>query len=175
MGKKSEWTPRSRIRSAIRKVWLFSRERHAAISRDRYTCCDCHRKASKAKGKEFFVEVHHRDGVQNWEKLIDAFYEFVLCHPDLLVTLCKECHDKREANKGVSEEGKEEVQSLRKEWPGRPEPTVQAGRGDPKGSVQQLRWNFMVKENEVQSVREGDPVSQDGPGEGDPRGRGDRG
>jgi 5-methylcytosine-specific restriction endonuclease McrA len=85
-------TPRSQIRSAIRRVWLRSRERAAALKRDRYTCQGCLRKQSKARGKEFSVEVHHKKGIANWEKLIDAFFEYVLVDPEHLQTLCKECH-----------------------------------------------------------------------------------
>lgn len=94
MGKRLPNTPRSRIRSVLRQLWLRSRERAAAIKRDKYTCQMCGRKQSKAKGKEFSVEVHHKHGVANWELLIDLVYEYLLCHPDKLVTLCKECHEK---------------------------------------------------------------------------------
>ena len=97
MGKRLPNTPRSRIRSMLRQLWLRSRERAAALKRDGYTCQVCGRKQSKAKGKEFAVEVHHKHGIANWEKLIDLVYLHLLCNPDNLVTLCKECHDKEEA------------------------------------------------------------------------------
>lgn len=91
--KKKANTPRSKVRAALRQLWLRSRERGAAIKRDNYTCQRCDRKKSKAKGKEFEVEVHHKDGI-NWEGVIDIIVERILVHPDKLVTLCKECHDK---------------------------------------------------------------------------------
>jgi len=94
MGKRLEYTPRSKIRAALRQLWLRSRERQAALKRDNYTCQVCNRKQSVAKGKEFKVQVHHLDGVANWEKLIDLVYEHLLCSPDSLVTVCKECHGK---------------------------------------------------------------------------------
>jgi 5-methylcytosine-specific restriction endonuclease McrA len=95
MGKKNPiQTPRSKVRAAIRQVWLRSRERAAAIKRDNYTCQCCGRKQSKAKGKEFAVQVHHKELIVNWEAVIDAVYEHILCHPDGLETLCRECHDK---------------------------------------------------------------------------------
>jgi len=37
------------------------------------------------------VEVHHRDGVE-WIELIDLVYQYLLCHPDKLEVLCKDCH-----------------------------------------------------------------------------------
>jgi len=93
MGKRLPTTPRSRVRQALRQVWLRSRERQAALKRDQYTCRKCHRKQSAAKGMEFNVEVHHLAGVVNWEEVIDSVYEHILCSPDLLETLCKECHE----------------------------------------------------------------------------------
>jgi 5-methylcytosine-specific restriction endonuclease McrA len=101
MGKKLPYTPNSMIRSALRKLWLRSRERAAALKRDGYKCQRCGRKQSKAKGKEVAVEVHHRDRVQNWPALIDAVREHLLCDPADLETICVDCHkkehDKQEA------------------------------------------------------------------------------
>lgn len=94
MGKKLEYTPRSRIRTSLRQLWLRSRERLKALQRDNYTCQCCGNKQSVAKGKEFKVQVHHKKGIGNWEKLIDVIYEHLLCDPENLETLCKECHDK---------------------------------------------------------------------------------
>jgi len=93
MSKKLLTTPRSRVRSALRKLFLRSRERAATLKRDSYTCQKCLRKMSKAKGKEFAVQVHHLEGVGNWEKIIDSVFEELLCSPDLMVTLCKKCHE----------------------------------------------------------------------------------
>ena len=96
MGVRLPYTPRSRLRSALRQLWLRSRERAARLKHDKYTCCDCHRKQSKAKGKEFAVEVHHEEGVLNWDELMSAIYRYLLPPKEKLITLCKECHDKRE-------------------------------------------------------------------------------
>ena len=85
-------TPRSRVKHALRQVWLRSRERQSALKRDAYTCQCCGRKQSRAKDNEFYVEVHHLEGIANWEAVIDAVYEHMLCHPDKLETVCKECH-----------------------------------------------------------------------------------
>ena len=93
MGKKLKSTPRSRVRSALRQLWLRSRERAAAMKRDQYTCQKCHRKQSKAKGKEFSVHVHHKYGILNWDRLIDLVFEGLLCDPSHLEVLCPDCHD----------------------------------------------------------------------------------
>lgn len=93
MGKKLEYTPTSRIRQTLRQLWLRSRERAAALKREKHTCQICKRKASTAKGKEFKVEVHHKEGVLNWDEIFRVVREFILCHPDNLEVLCKNCHD----------------------------------------------------------------------------------
>jgi 5-methylcytosine-specific restriction endonuclease McrA len=90
-------------------VWLRSRERAAAIKRDKYTCQNlgCGKKQSVAKGKEVKVQVHHIDGM-NWDALLDAVYASGLfCDPEHLITLCEDCHDKiTEEIKSKSKEGK---------------------------------------------------------------------
>jgi 5-methylcytosine-specific restriction endonuclease McrA len=94
MGAKLPYTPNSQIKSALRKLWLRSRERAAAIKRDGYTCQKCGAKQSRAKGEEVYVEVHHINGVTNWGALYKAVREHLLCNPDDLETLCKDCHKK---------------------------------------------------------------------------------
>jgi 5-methylcytosine-specific restriction endonuclease McrA len=92
MPKRLLTTPRSRVRQALRQLWLRSRERAAALKRDSYTCQSCGRKQTKKKGAEFQVQVHHKEGIGNWEKIIDLLYEELLCSPDKMVSLCKDCH-----------------------------------------------------------------------------------
>ena len=92
--KKKPTTPRSQVRSALRQLWLRSRERAAAVKRDKYTCQDCSRKQSKAKGKEFSVEVDHIAGVE-WEHLIDEVFRVLLVPPEGLATVCRPCHTAR--------------------------------------------------------------------------------
>ena len=92
MGKKLPTTPRSRVRSAIRRVFLRSRERAAAIKANKHCCAHCGIKASVAKGREVKLEVHHTAGIGNWEKVIDAIFEEILCKPELMLPLCKACH-----------------------------------------------------------------------------------
>lgn len=89
MSRRKPYTPSSQIRSALRQLWLRSRERQAALKRDGYTCQCCGAKQSKAKGREKSVEVHHVDGV-NWAGLIDLVRERLLAGE--LECLCRECH-----------------------------------------------------------------------------------
>jgi predicted HNH restriction endonuclease len=93
MGKKSLSTPRSKVRAAIRQLWLRSRERAAALKRDGYTCQTCFNKQSKSKGREFKVQVHHLDGIE-WENIIDYIFRHVLVDPEKLKTICEDCHKK---------------------------------------------------------------------------------
>ena len=96
MSKKLPYTPNSQIRSALRMLFLRSRERAMALKRDKYTCRCCNVKQSRAKGKEAYVEVNHKKGVLNWLALFEAVRKYLLCDPELLETLCEECHKKAE-------------------------------------------------------------------------------
>ncbi len=94
MGKRLATTPRSQVRSALRKLWLRSRERQAALKRDGYKCVECGKKQSRAKGREQSVEVDHLRGA-GIEKVIDAVYRDLLVAPEHLETVCPEDHKKR--------------------------------------------------------------------------------
>lgn len=96
MGKKLPYTPNSQIRSALRKLFLRSRERAATLKRDGYTCQKCGAKQSRAKGREVYVECHHVVGVTNWDALFAAVRDHLLCDPDKMETLCIDCHEKEE-------------------------------------------------------------------------------
>lgn len=91
MGKRLPSTPRSKVKDALRRLWLQSRERTAALKREGYCCESCKKKQSKAKGKEVNLEVHHLNGIE-WEKIIDYIYRHILCDPKHLEVLCHQCH-----------------------------------------------------------------------------------
>ena len=93
MGKRLPYTPNSKIRQALRKLTLWSRERSAAMKRDKYTCVKCGNKKSTAKGKEIRVEAHHKRGI-DWTGLIQLIRERLLQTPDDWECLCEECHKK---------------------------------------------------------------------------------
>jgi len=88
-------TPDSRIKSALRALWLRSKERQAALKMNDRSCKDCGAKHSVAKGREVKVEVHHVEGVLNWQEIYAAVRRNLLCDPMKLETLCKECHKER--------------------------------------------------------------------------------
>jgi hypothetical protein len=92
VGKKMEGTPRSRVRAALRQLWLRSRERNAALKAADRHCKSCGRKASVCKAHPLKVQVHHKAGIGNWEAVIDAVYKEILCDPSLLEVLCIGCH-----------------------------------------------------------------------------------
>jgi len=95
---KKPWTPRSRVKNALRQLWLRSRERQAATKRDGYACRKCGIKQSKAAGREVFITVHHIYGI-DWEALVDLIYERLLVPAEHQVTLCKSCHEALEKEK----------------------------------------------------------------------------
>ena len=103
MGKKLATTPRSRVRAALRRVFLRSRERAAALKRTLHCCERCGVKASVAKGREVKLHVHHKGRVTNWDKVIDSVFSELLCDPKLLEVLCVDCHKKEHADGQTSE------------------------------------------------------------------------
>lgn len=92
MGRKLPTTPRSKVRAALRLLFMRSRERAASLKRDGNTCQICGKKKSVAKGREVKVECHHNNGIDNWEYVIDAIFKHILCDPKHMTTLCVDCH-----------------------------------------------------------------------------------
>ena len=89
-----EITPKGRIVSSLRRLWLFSRERATAVRHQSNTCEKCHIKGTKKKGEEVKIEVHHKAGICNWDEIVDTIREQILVSPEKLEVLCKECHRK---------------------------------------------------------------------------------
>ena len=90
---KSPRTPKSQVRSALRRLWLRSRERASCLKRDGYCCSECGVKQSRKKGAEVYIEVHHLDGI-DWHLIEEYIYRHLLVDPKELTTLCKACHKK---------------------------------------------------------------------------------
>jgi len=88
-------TSRARIKGQLRQMWVRSYERGAAMKRDNYSCTECGIKQSKKKGSEVKVNVHHKEGIDVWDEVIELITEHILCDPDKLQTLCCDCHDKK--------------------------------------------------------------------------------
>jgi len=93
MGKRLEYTPSSQIRSALRRLFLRSRERAKRLKMDGYTCQVCGVKQSKARGKEIKVEVHHAENI-NWLDIIAYIRKTLLVDPEKMTTRCIPCHKK---------------------------------------------------------------------------------
>lgn len=91
MGKKLPTTPRSRIKNALRNVWLRSRERASALKATGHRCAKCGVKASQAKGREVKLQVHHIGGI-NWDGVADLIEQRILRVPQQ--PLCVGCHEK---------------------------------------------------------------------------------
>lgn len=87
-------TPISKIKNPLRLLWLYSRERREALKMQNNTCQKCGAKASVAKGKEQKVEVHHIEGIDVWKQIVLLIRDKLLCSPEKLMVVCKECHAK---------------------------------------------------------------------------------
>jgi 5-methylcytosine-specific restriction endonuclease McrA len=87
-------TPKGRIVSLLRRLWLYSPERRAAIKREDNTCEECGKKGSKAKGREVVIHAHHlREGGINWNHIEEVIRIQLLCDPSEIAILCKYCHE----------------------------------------------------------------------------------
>lgn len=93
MSKRLPYTPSSTIRTALRRLWLRSRERSAALKREDYRCQCCGAKQSKAKGRECALEVHHKNQIV-WNEMIEYIRKTLLTSPDILEVYCDGCHAK---------------------------------------------------------------------------------
>lgn len=85
-------TSDSVIKSAVRTLWLRSKERRAAIRDQGNRCRRCNAKESSRKGAEVAIEVHHLKGEIDWPKVIKFIREEVLVDPSELELLCGTCH-----------------------------------------------------------------------------------
>ena len=82
MAKKQLRTPNTQIRSAIRQLFLRSRERRRCVmGADCSECCGTEK-----------PQAHHINPI-NWERIFRVIREEIL--NDDLEPLCKECHDKK--------------------------------------------------------------------------------
>lgn len=89
-------TPNSKIKNSLRRLWLQSRERAAALKAAAYSCQECGAKQSKRKNHEQKIEVHHKNGIDNWNKVIKTIRKYLLpSNIKNLEVLCPICHKKK--------------------------------------------------------------------------------
>ena len=108
MGRRLPTTPRSKVRAALRQLWLRSRERQAALKRDKYSCTRCGVHQSVAKGREVKINVHHTTPI-DWDRMIDFIMieSGLMCGPEGLTSLCVKCHEEEHSDEeSVSSAGK---------------------------------------------------------------------
>lgn len=89
MTRKKPSTPRSRVTSMLRQLWLRSRERAKALKDAKYCCKKCGVKQSTAKGRVVKLQVHH-DPPINWKGIADLIFERLLNANQY--PLCTDCH-----------------------------------------------------------------------------------
>lgn len=81
--RKKPVTPRSRITSYLRRLWMYSRERAERKRIDKNTCQYC--------GSKEHLEVHHYEEIP-WDVIIRFIYKYILVSTKDCVTLCRKCH-----------------------------------------------------------------------------------
>jgi predicted HNH restriction endonuclease len=89
-------TKKTHIVRHLRLMWLQSNERSQALKNANYSCQSCGVKQSKKKDHIQKIEVHHKEGIGNWDKVIELIRSEILCSPDQLMVLCPDCHDRIE-------------------------------------------------------------------------------
>jgi predicted HNH restriction endonuclease len=87
---------KTRVRSALRRLWMISPERSDCLRAWGYKCADCGAKQSVAKGRECKLDVHHLDGI-DWGEVKGNDVTQLFPDPSRLVPLCKACHKARHA------------------------------------------------------------------------------
>jgi predicted HNH restriction endonuclease len=87
-------TKRTQIVNNLRMLWLYSKERAQCLKDASYSCQRCGVKQSKAVGKVQKVEVHHKEGVLNWDEIEEVIRKHLLCDVEDLECLCPTCHKK---------------------------------------------------------------------------------
>jgi predicted HNH restriction endonuclease len=93
--KRKPTTPRSKIRSALRQLWMRSRERAAALKGTGYCCAECGIKQSVAKGREVKMQVHH-DPQIDWDGIAEIIETRILRANQY--PLCEKCHAEAHKN-----------------------------------------------------------------------------
>ncbi len=91
-----EETSKTHIVRGLRQMWLRSKERAHALKREKYCCEKCGVKQSKKKGAEQKITVHHKEGIGNWDKVIEVIRREILCDPKNLEVLCPGCHSEED-------------------------------------------------------------------------------
>lgn len=89
--RKKPTTPRSRVKSVLGRVFLYSRERAAAVKRAAGHCERCGRPIDARGITGDRPEVHHLDGL-SWGTILDVIFDRLLCDVSRLLVVCKRCH-----------------------------------------------------------------------------------
>lgn len=129
-------TPRSRVTNALRMLWLRSRERSEALKINDRRCNVCGVRESHAKGNEKKIQVHHKEGINVWQEIIDLVFKKILVSPDRLECMCPECHKKEHE----------------KEW--------EKFNKSPKNRLMPLTKSFKVK-LKIKEIKKGKPIYSD--------------
>lgn len=99
-------TSDAQIKSWLHRLWLNSTERRTALKNSGYCCEECAVKQTLAKDKEVKLDVHHKHGHVNWQKIFQAIREELLVPAEELSPLCSSCHDKKHPKTYTGEESK---------------------------------------------------------------------
>lgn len=106
MSRKKPITPNSVIRSALRKLWLQSRERYAVLKIGK--CRKCGRGKVELERSGIALEVHHIENI-DWVPVFEAIRKQILVDPKKLSCLCLECHGKETTLRRYDDENKSQT------------------------------------------------------------------
>lgn len=94
--KRKKYNLKSRIISALRKIWLYSPLRAEALRRSKvgpklYKCEHCEQEFDSIQVNHIEPVIDEKEGFVSWDKFINRLLE---CSPDNLECLCKNCHER---------------------------------------------------------------------------------
>ena len=80
-------TPKSKIKSLLQRLFLWSRERGYVVKTGTALCQNC----GSDQGRKKDMHVHHVKPT-DWQRIYDIIYQELLVPPEEMVLICKNCH-----------------------------------------------------------------------------------
>lgn len=110
--KKKKYNLKSRITSALRRIWFYGPQRKEAAARAKASCnkCELCKKLYDKLECDHRIPVVPVTGFDNWQSYIDRLF----CDSKDLVMLCKSCHFAKTTIQKTQRKTNKNIDKLRK-------------------------------------------------------------